>query len=116
YATGGVAGGEVQSSYSFMSNQTAGAAVFAPAQGAGSFSTTKWGWTAGAGVETMLPWMSSRWSAKLEYLYVDLGTITNTLTIPLSGALTGTGAYNYVSTIHVRDNLVRVGLNYRFGG
>jgi outer membrane immunogenic protein len=45
----------------------------------GSFSDTRGGWTLGGGVETAL---IGNWSAKLEYLYVDLGTTTNSFLSP----------------------------------
>jgi outer membrane immunogenic protein len=114
YLTGGLAGGQVQSNYNFQSVNLLGVGVTGPAQASASFSTTKWGWTAGGGVETMLPWMNTKgWSAKLEYLFVDLGTINNTFGAPITGS---TGVYNYTSSIHVQDHVVRLGLNYRFGG
>jgi outer membrane immunogenic protein len=58
-------------------------------------------WTIGAGVETAL-W-SSNWTTKLEYLYID------SLDIQLTtlGITTRSRASN---------NVIRVGLNYRFGG
>ena len=60
----------------------------------------------GGGSEWVL---SGPWTAKLEYLFVDLGTVTNTLV--------GGGAVpTVVASSHVRDNIVRIGLNYRFGG
>jgi len=52
----------------------------------------------GGGVEAKLG-NNSHWSAKLEYLYIDLGT-ANFFT-------------NSVS-IDVRDHIARVGVNYRF--
>lgn len=114
--TGGAAFGEVQSNYAFSANQLAGAGVFGPAAGAANFSTTKTGWTIGGGVETSLSWlgMSNNWSTKLEYLYVDLGSVNNNFTIP--GAV-GAGT-NYVvsSSSSIHDHIIRVGLNYRFGG
>jgi hypothetical protein len=65
------------------------------------------GWTAGAGVEVAL-W--SNWSAKFEYLYVSANGAT--VTAPIPNAL-GLG---FASTpMEFRDNIVRVGLNYRFG-
>jgi outer membrane immunogenic protein len=72
--------------------------------GVGSFnaSDTHGFWTVGGGVEAAL-WGS--WSAKAEYLYMDTGHITNTFLTPI-GTL--------VSTARVRDNIARVGLNYRF--
>jgi outer membrane immunogenic protein len=54
------------------------------------------GWAAGAGLEVGL---SQNWSAKAEYLYIDLGSESYGLT-GTSNALT--------------SNLVRLGVNYRF--
>jgi outer membrane immunogenic protein len=68
----------------------------------GSASGTKQGWTAGAGVE--YAWFGN-WSAKLEYLYVDLGTTT------CSQAACGFATDEQVK---FKANLVRAGVNYRF--
>ncbi len=58
------------------------------------------GWTAGAGIEYAF---APRWSAKLEYLYANLGdTLVNL----------GGGA---VFTTDLTLSTVRLGLNYRFG-
>ena len=67
-----------------------------------SQSTTKGGWTIGGGLE--YSW-GGPLSAKLEYLYVDLGDAT-------CGTSTCFIASN--ATIHFTDNIVRVGVNYRF--
>jgi outer membrane immunogenic protein len=76
-------------------------ASFAP------LSHTTLGWTAGAGVEVAL-W--SNWSAKLEYLYVSANGATKFAPIP---SVLGLG---FASTPgDYRDNIVRVGFNYRFG-
>jgi hypothetical protein len=65
------------------------------------------GWTAGGGVEVAL-W--SNWSAKLEYLYVSANGATKVAPIP---NVLGLG---FASTPgDYRDNIVRVGFNYRFG-
>ena len=65
------------------------------------------GWVAGAGVEIAL---SSNWSAKFEYLYVRANGATTFAPIPsrLGLGLASTPA-------EYRDNIVRVGFNYRFG-
>lgn len=61
------------------------------------------GWTAGAGVE----WgFAPSWSAKVEYLYMDLGSKGFFQT-------TATGCCTFQST-HLTDNIVRAGINYRF--
>ena len=66
-------------------------------------NTTPSGWTIGGGAEIAL---AQHWSAKLEYLYVDLGTVTNTVAI--------TGAPTLVDHARVQTNVVRAGVNYRF--
>jgi len=122
YVTGGLAWGTVKESVAF--GASANTTIFpAPLQpgpflpGVASFSSTRMGWTLGAGVETMIV---GGWSAKLEYLYVDLGSISNTLPIAINPAFgvafTAGGVASATSTSHVRDNIVRLGLNYRFGG
>lgn len=120
YVTGGVAWGGVESNYAFQAQSLGGIGfgqrTFTSGPGAASFSTTKTGWVIGSGVETSLGWMgANNWSAKLEYLYVDLGTVSNSFAVP---ALASTPATTYTigSNTHIRDNIVRVGLNYRFGG
>jgi outer membrane immunogenic protein len=92
YATGGLAYGQVNSS------ETAGlvSSVF-------SSSTTNVGWTVGAGIEGAI---GGNWTAKLEYLYVDLGTVSASFTLP------STNVSSYSS--HITDNVLRVGVNYRF--
>jgi len=65
-------------------------------------SSTRSGWTAGAGAEWFfLP--NSKWSAKIEYLYTDFG-----------GSADGNSAWSTGIRQNARLNLVRVGLNYRF--
>jgi outer membrane immunogenic protein len=115
YVTGGAAWGRVESNYTFASNQLLGAGVLGPALGAFNTSATKAGWTVGAGVETPLTFLglSSRWTSKFEYLYVDLGSISNSFAVPVTGA---TGSHVVSSTSEIRDNIVRFGVNYRFGG
>jgi outer membrane immunogenic protein len=115
YATGGVAWGTVKDNFAFAGS----GASFPPFSGAGavgsnavSVSKTRIGWTLGGGVETKL---DSRWSAKIEYLYVDLGTVSETLAIPVNAAFTGGGASAAAQhSTHVTDNVIRAGMNYRF--
>jgi outer membrane immunogenic protein len=97
YATGGLAYGEADTNTTL----TVGALGVS-----NNFDTTRLGWTAGGGVEAFL---SRNWSAKVEYLYVDLGSFSN--------AFTGLGTFTPVTlSTHVTDNIVRAGLNYHFGG
>jgi outer membrane immunogenic protein len=68
--------------------------------GGGTETKTKIGWTAGAGIEYAF---LGAWSAKLEYLYVDLGKAS------CSAANCGID-----TDVTFKTNLVRVGVNYRF--
>jgi outer membrane immunogenic protein len=79
YITGGAAFGNVKNTVA----------------GIGSTDQSNIGWTIGGGLEASI---AGPWSAKLEYLYVDLGD---------SGSVLG-------STADFRSNVVRAGLNYRF--
>lgn len=79
YVTGGLAYGGVKQSVS----------------GVGSSNDTKAGWTVGGGVEYAI---AGPWTAKVEYLHVDLGRADSVLG----------------STTSYRSDIVRAGLNYRF--
>ncbi|MGA7487833.1 MAG: outer membrane protein [Xanthobacteraceae bacterium] len=72
-----------------------------------SHSGSALGWTAGAGVDVAL-W--SNWSTRLEYLYVSIEDFSTSARIPNVLGLGSTA-----KGIDFRDNIVRVGLNYRFG-
>jgi len=81
---------------------------------AGSYSDTRAGWTAGGGVEWMfLP----NWSAKVEYLYYDLGSVTTNLgTLSNSWAAPNFVAFAFLSqsTTRFDGHIVRAGVNYHF--
>ncbi len=68
---------------------------------------TTLGWAAGAGFEVAL-W--SKWSARLEYLHVRANDLHGTAPIP---NVLGQGSAS--DDAARRNNIVRVGLNYRFG-
>jgi len=72
-----------------------------------SLSNTTLGWTAGAGVDIAL---SSNWSARVEYLHIRANDLNSTAPIP---GFLGAGAA--AESAAFRDNIIRVGLNYRFG-
>ena len=95
YITGGLAYGETK----FSGSGTVGGLVATPV--AFSQSSTNVGWTVGAGIEWAF-W--DKWSAKIEYLYMDLG---NGPTI----ALTPTSA---ITTGRMTDNIARAGVNFHF--
>ena len=101
YATGGVAYGGVKSAASLVLTPVGDGNY------AGATSDTRVGWTAGAGGEYAF---AGNWSVKVEYLYVDLGSSTVAMTDPgRPGTFIDYG-------FHHRDNIVRAGLNWHFGG
>jgi outer membrane immunogenic protein len=77
----------------------------------GTVSDSRSGWTIGTGAEWSLAnWgMGPNWSAKLEYNYLDFGDRDLTFTTA-PGVLIGVG--NIDQQIH----LVKLGVNFRFGG
>jgi opacity protein-like surface antigen len=94
YATGGYAFGRV----ALKGTATGGGVNASLTQ-----NTTPSGWTIGGGAELAL---GPNWSARLEYLYVDLGTVNNTVVV--------TGAPSLTDSARVQMNVVRAGVNYRF--
>jgi len=120
YATGGLAVGDIHSDFS----DGIAAGLLAPAAlvTVGS-NTTRAGWVAGAGAESAL---TRNWSVKLEYLHVDLGGFGGLPTGSTTGnfsavignfrtAITQVNAFTSQFHAHYTDDIVRVGLNYRFG-
>ena len=116
YATGGLAYGEVGVSNTVGGNNITGpqgvnGSTITPFATGFSNRTLKVGWTVGAGVEGVI---SGNWTGKLEYLYVDLGNVSGSFATSLiapSGAL-ATSSYSS----HITDNILRVGINYKFTG
>ncbi|MFG1271075.1 outer membrane protein [Xanthobacter flavus] len=89
--------------YSFDRVLVYGTGGFAYGQGSANFfsltsSSTQTGWTLGLGAEVGF---DRNWSAKLEYLYVDLGSAT---------FATAVGPVN----TGLDANILRAGVNYRF--
>jgi outer membrane immunogenic protein len=115
YATGGLAYGDVKTTDAItgvniggtqgtlLSTQTPFAATFGN-------SSTRVGWTAGAGVEGVI---GGNWTAKLEYLYIDLGSVSGVFLTPIVTPSGGLATLSYSS--HITDNILRVGVNYKFG-
>jgi outer membrane immunogenic protein len=92
YVTGGYAYGGVKTKISEDSIQVINA------------STTRSGWTAGAGIETpfkLFGLFGPNWTSKAEYFYVDLGSTSNTVNTT-------------VVTTNVTEHIFRTGLNYHF--
>jgi outer membrane immunogenic protein len=95
-----------------------GKAFMQPAIGGVNYSNTQVGWTACGGIELMF-WPN--WSAKVEYLYYDLGSVTQNF------ALASVDNYNFQGSsfpgsalfagqvrARINGNIVRAGLNYHF--
>lgn len=98
YVTGGLAYGQVRSDYT----STLGGVAL----GTLSFRDTRAGWTVGGGIEAAL---GGGWSAKVEYLYIDLGK--NTVT-----QVSAAGVTQFQIDSRFTDHIARVGLNYKIGG
>jgi outer membrane immunogenic protein len=125
YGTGGLAYGEISVSgnanISAILAPSAGALSFTPTTAGFGASKTNVGFSVGGGMEGRFSyWLPPNWTWKLEYLYLDLGSVNTAgpfaLAAPAAAAqflspMTGT------VTTHTRftDNIVRVGLNYKFG-
>jgi outer membrane immunogenic protein len=97
YATGGLAYGQINNSGQLFETVTA--------QFPASISKLSVGWTAGAGAEWMF---AHQWSAKVEYLYLDLGNVS----VVSNNPLTAGAQVNY--TWKNQDHIVRAGVNYHF--
>ena len=69
-----------------------------------SFSTTRWGWTIGGGIEYAF---APAWSAKLEYNFMDFGDKTFTTFRNVEEF----ESFRIRQTLHA----VKIGLNYHFG-
>jgi outer membrane immunogenic protein len=104
YGTGGLAYGSFKTTGALAGFNGNGVAVAS----IGSNSDIRFGWTVGAGVEGKI---TNNWSAKLEYLYMDFDTFrAGTFSL---APLATVGA-NVDTRFH--DHVLRVGLNYTFGG
>jgi outer membrane immunogenic protein len=66
-----------------------------------SATDTRLGWTFGGGLEYAF---MGNWTAKVEYLYVDLGSFDTGFTAPI------------VNNVSFKEHVVRGGLNYKFSG
>ena len=104
YATGGYAYGSVKTRVDLTALGVTTRA---------SFSETKGGWTAGAGIETpftLLGLFGPNWTSKTEYLYVDLGSSSGTFAFPVVGA----AVVGVNVDTRVTEHIFRTGLNYHF--
>ena len=102
YVTGGLAFGSVKANGVLASTN----AQLVATSLAFSDKDTNAGWTVGAGIEHRI---AGNWTAKLEYLYMDLGTFHYTVAFPAAPTI---GAR---INSDVTDHIVRIGLNYKWG-
>ncbi len=115
YVTGGLAFGGVTESASF--GQSLAPSLLSSGTAKGSAFENRAGWTLGAGLEYAL---TPALSAKVEYLYYDLGskTLTNANINPiiLQGIFLGLQSVADATNVSTRfdGHVVRAGLNYRF--
>jgi outer membrane immunogenic protein len=92
YVTGGAAWADMDHTYVFANT------LFE------TVSTTRTGWTVGAGWEYGF---TPNWSARIEYRYTDFGSFRNASTFSFPGF-----SYEHDPVFHT----VRGGISYRFGG
>jgi len=98
YATGGLAYGQVDTDSTLPASTRS--------------QNYRVGWTAGGGIEGAI---GGGWTARLEYLYLDLGKVSGTFTtLSLADRSSLTPLTSGFSS-RITDNIVRVGVNYRFG-
>lgn len=105
YVTGGAAYGDVKDSIT----QTAAGTTIAQ-----SFTHTKSGYAVGGGIENKLDifgLLGPNWTARTEYLYIDLGSVSDTFVNPGVG---GAAAQTLTSNLH--EQIWRTVISYKFGG
>jgi outer membrane immunogenic protein len=112
YATGGLAVGEIKSQTT-VAFATTGAltAVYDGALHVSSRTTDRAGWVVGGGAEYAF---APHWSVKAELLYIDFGTISSNSPLIAATAPFALGAgYSWSTKIRERDDVARVGVNYK---
>jgi outer membrane immunogenic protein len=115
YVTGGAAYGNVSSNV--VSSTVVGGVTISTS---GSDNVVHTGWTLGGGLETAI---TDNWIFRLEYLYVDLGQIGNGCLTAVAPTASGASCFvgpaapftSIATRTSVTDNIVRVGLSYKFG-
>ena len=113
YGTGGVAWANFESNTAVAFSTIGGFPGLQPFNGAvhaGSVSTNQMGWVAGAGVEWAV---TNNWSVKLEYLYLRFDAFSYTSPLTAAAAPFAAG-YVWNTTISPREQILRVGVNYKF--
>jgi outer membrane immunogenic protein len=110
YGTAGLAYGEAKASTNVIVGSAPGCPFGNGFCAVGSVSDTRLGWTAGGGFETML---GANWTAKVEYLYYNLGSVTEPI-FSTAPALVIGSPETMQAKARFDGNIVRAGLNYKF--
>lgn len=125
YGTGGLAYGRVEINGNASvptAAITGGSTNFVPSVGTFAVAQNNLGYSIGGGVEgRIFPWLPANWTWKAEYLYLDLGALNSGTSS--SGVFPGGRIFPIAATLadtvalhtHFVNNVVRVGLNYKFG-
>lgn len=103
YATGGYAVGNVKTT---VNTSVLGGLL----TGQNTLSATRSGYAIGGGIETpftLLGLFGPNWTTKTEYIYMDLGSVTNSF-VPVAGAPV------FTQTQRVNEHIFRTGINYHF--
>ena len=116
YLTGGLAVGEIKSTTNvqFGTDQFyLGGFGFS-----GSDTTTRVGWTVGAGTEWAL---GNNWSVKAEYLFLDFGSFTylsgcSTPTLCGPTGVPGQAPFAWQTHVRADESVFRLGVDYKFSG
>jgi outer membrane immunogenic protein len=110
YATGGGAYGRVE-------HTDATFVVLPPIAGGGAGRASgvsrqnKFGYVVGGGAEATL---GGNWTGKIEYLYMDLGTIGASSNTFINSAIPT--SFTLATDSRIRDHIFRIGVNYRVNG
>ncbi len=104
YGTGGLAFTNYRYTHSFRDAP----AGFGPGFEDAVLNRSNVGWTAGGGIE----YGYGNWSLKAEYLYVDFASKSVSAPVFYTPGAAGT----FTHTADLTTQIVRLGLNYRFGG
>jgi len=111
YLTGGLAYGDANVGATANQSLDPSGLTSGTARAARSRELT--GWTLGAGAEMAI---TPNLSAKIEYLYYDLGSVQALAPLAHTNPLTGRGLGTaFTAGTRFNGNIVRMGLNYRFG-
>jgi outer membrane immunogenic protein len=108
YGTGGLAVAQIRST----TNVVFGSDQFFLAGNAfsGSDTVTRGGWVAGAGAEWAI---ASTWSLKAEYLHLGFGSLNYTSAC-VSATCNPFAGLIWSTSVRARDDIVRVGANFKF--